>query len=288
MKSRIIKNNNLKLAKSALRFWAWVFAIGVVFSACVEPKQTSSKPTLFLIGDSTVKNGKGKGDGGLWGWGDFLPAYFDTTKVAVVNNALGGTSSRTFQAMGLWDKVLANIKPGDFVMMQFGHNDSSPVNDTLRARGTIRSNGEETEEINNLITKKHEVVHSYGWYLRKFISDTKAKGATAIVLSPVPRNTWQAGKSNRNDLDYGKWAAEAAEQGGAYFIPLNKIIADRYEAKGEAKVKAAYFNNTDHTHTVEAGARLNAALVIQGLKAQKANRLNKFLRPATRKKQALF
>lgn len=258
------------------------FLVAIV--ACMEPKQPSQKPTLFLIGDSTVKNGKGKGDGGLWGWGNFLPAYFDTTKIAVRNNALGGTSSRTFQTMGLWDKVLNNIKPGDFVLMQFGHNDSSPVNDTLRARGTIRSNGDEIEEIDNLITKKHEVVHSYGWYLRKYISDIKAKGATAIVLSPVPRNTWQNGKANRNHQDYGKWAAEAAKQGGAYFIDLNNIIADRYEAEGETQVKAAYFNTTDHTHTIEAGARVNAASVIQGLKEQKNIPLNKYMKAAARKK----
>lgn len=54
------------------------------------------KPTLFLIGDSTVKNGKGKGDGGLWGWGSYLPAYFYTTRIRVENDALGGTSSRTY------------------------------------------------------------------------------------------------------------------------------------------------------------------------------------------------
>jgi len=283
-------NTNLNKSKKQNQI-QWALALLFTFllvSACMQPKLASQKPTLFLIGDSTVKNGKGKGDGGLWGWGNFLPAYFDTTKIAVQNNALGGTSSRTFIAMGLWDKVLANVKPGDFVMMQFGHNDSSPVNDTLRARGTIKSNGEETQEIDNLITKKHEIVHSYGWYLRKFISDTQAKGATAIVLSPVPRNNWKEGKANRNDQDYGKWAAEAAQQGGAYFIDLNKIISDRYEAEGEAKVKSVYFNTTDHTHTIEAGARVNAASVIQGLKEQKNISLNKYLSAAAKKKQALL
>ncbi|GEO07144.1 hypothetical protein AAE02nite_48080 [Adhaeribacter aerolatus] len=263
------------------------FSLAVAVYACKQPNHASQKPTLFLIGDSTVKNGKGKGDGGLWGWGNFLPAYFDTTKILVRNNALGGTSSRTFRTMGLWDKVLVNIKPGDFVMIQFGHNDSSPVNDTLRARGTIKSNGDESEEIDNLITKKHETVHSYGWYLRQYIADVKAKGATAIVLSPVPRNTWKEGKANRNGQDYGKWAAEAANQGGAYFIDLNKIISDRYEAEGEAKVKAEYFNTTDHTHTIEAGAQVNAASVIQGLKEQKNIPLNKFLNSDARKKKVL-
>src|SRR5438128_11945682 len=78
------------------------------------------RPTLYIIGDSTVKNGQGKGGGGLWGWGDFIVNYVDTTKLRVENDALGGTSSRTFQTKGLWDKVLDKIQPGDFVIMQFG------------------------------------------------------------------------------------------------------------------------------------------------------------------------
>jgi rhamnogalacturonan acetylesterase len=73
------------------------------------------------------------------------------------------------------------LKPGDFVMMQFGHNDAGAINDSFRARASIQGTGEETEEIDNLLTKKHEIVNSFGWYLRKFIADAKAKGATTIV-----------------------------------------------------------------------------------------------------------
>ena len=70
----------------------------------------NSKPTVFTVGDSTVKNGKGDGAGGLWGWGDFMGQFLDTTKVSVENHALGGTSSRTFQDKGLWTIVLQKIK----------------------------------------------------------------------------------------------------------------------------------------------------------------------------------
>ncbi len=246
-------------------------------SCAVVRKNDQAKPTVFLIGDSTVKNGKGKGDGGLWGWGNFLDAHFDTTKVSIENHALGGTSSRTFRTYGHWDKVLARLQPGDYVLMQFGHNDSSPVNDTLRARGTLKNNSDDTEEIENLITKKHEVVHSYGWYLREFIKDTKAKGAIPVVLSPVPRNQWADGRANRNADSYGKWGAEAAAQEGVTFIDLNRIIADRYEREGEAKVRSTYFNTKDHTHTIEAGARVNAEAVAQGIREKKELRLNRYL-----------
>ena len=167
---------------------------GLALSLNLQAKQ---KPTIFTIGDSTVKNGKGDGANGQWGWGDPFQQYFDTTKVMVKNRALGGTSSRTFQTKGLWDEVLKELKKGDFVLMQFGHNDGGAINDTLRARGTIKGVGEETEEIDNLITKQHEVVHSYGWYLRKMVREAKAKGATPVVVTPIPRNDWENGAVKR-------------------------------------------------------------------------------------------
>ena len=236
------------------------------------------KPTLYLIGDSTVKNGKGKGDGGLWGWGSYLPAHFDTTRIRIENDALGGTSSRTFQTKGLWEAVRAKLQPGDFVIMQFGHNDDGALVDTSRARGTIKSNGEESQDLYNPLTKQQEVVHSYGWYLRHVITEAKAKGATPVVCSLVPRNGWKAGKVNRATDGYTRWAAEAAKQGGAYFIDLNKLVADKYDREGEAKVGTVYFTSKDHTHTIEAGAILNAATVAEGIKETKGLALRKYLK----------
>ena len=70
--------------------------------------------------------------------------YFDAAKINVVNRAVGGLSSRTYLTQGDWDRVLAMLKPGDFVMMQFGHNDGGPLDDAARARGTLKGTGEET------------------------------------------------------------------------------------------------------------------------------------------------
>jgi rhamnogalacturonan acetylesterase len=240
-----------------------------------------TKPTLFLIGDSTVKNGhddgQKKGSQGQWGWGHYLADYFDQSKITVENDALGGTSSRTFMNNPkLWPAVLAKINKGDFLMIQFGHNDSSPVNDTSRARGTIKGNGDESQAIVNMITKKDEVVHTYGWYIRKFISDAKEKGATVIVCSPIPRNSWTDGKIHRNDNDYGKWAAEAAAQAGASFLPLNTIISNDYDKEGEEKIKATYFL-ADATHTIEAGAKFNTTAVVEGIKGLKDSKLSSYL-----------
>jgi rhamnogalacturonan acetylesterase len=232
------------------------------------PEPANAKlPTLYLIGDSTVRNGDGTGSNGQWGWGGPIAAHFDPKKINVVNRALGGLSSRTYLTFEYWDRLMVLLKPGDFVIMQFGHNDAGPINDNVRARGTIKGTGEETEEIDNILTGKREVVHTYGWYLRKFISDTRAKGATPIVCSPVPR------KIKGND-DYGKWASQVAESAGARFIPLNAIVSRKYEELGPEKVEALF--SGDNTHTSLIGAELNAASVIAGLKALKNNPLAQF------------
>ena len=108
--------------------------------------------------------------------------YFDTSKISIRNHAIGGRSSRTFITEGRWDKILNELKKGDYVIMQFGHNDGGPLDDTARARGTIRGIGEESKEIYNPITKKQEVVHTYGWYMRKYIRETKERGQFRLFV----------------------------------------------------------------------------------------------------------
>src|SRR5262252_1979835 len=221
-------------------------------------------PTLFIIGDSTVRNGRGDGAGGQWGWGDLIAPFFDQSKINIVNSAIGGRSSRTYMTDGHWDQVLARLKPGDFVIMQFGHNDGGDINDTSRARGTLHGIGPETQEIDNLITKQHEVVHTFGWYLRKFTADTRARGATPIICSLIPRKIWKDGKIVRNSDSYQKWAADVAAQEGVGYIDLNERIAAKYDALGAEKVEPLF--GDEHTHTSRAGAELNADTVVEGLK----------------------
>jgi len=232
-------------------------------------------PTLYLVGDSTVRNGKADGAGGQWGWGEPLVEYFDATKINVVNRAIGGRSSRTYISEGRWDELLAMLKPGDFVVFQFGHNDSSPLDDAARARGTLPGAGEETKEIDNPITGKHEVIHTFGWYMRKYVADTKAKGATPIVCSLIPRKIWKDGKIERGEDNYGGWARSAAVAQGAAFVDLNAIIAQRYDALGEDKVDSLFAD--PHTHTSRAGAEMNAECAVAGMKALAGNPLGIFL-----------
>ncbi len=233
------------------------------------------KPVFYIIGDSTVKNGDGTGKGSLWGWGDFIAPYFDTAKISIRNHAIGGRSSRTFITEGRWDKVLATLKKGDYVIMQFGHNDSGPLDDTARARGTIKGIGEESKEVYNPIMKKQEVVYSYGHYMRQYIRDAKAKGAIAIVCSPIPRNDWKEGKVTRSAESYAGWAQQVAKEEGAYFIDLNNLVATKYEAMGADAVKP--FFPGDHTHTNIDGAKLNAQIVAEQLKEIKPEGLKKYM-----------
>ena len=232
---------------------------------------------MFLIGDSTVRNGRGDGANNQLGWGEPLVAYFDLARINVVNRAVGGTSSRSYYTSGHWERVLAMVKPGDFVMMQFGTNDGGALNDTFRARGTIKGVGEESEEIDNLLTHQHEVVHTYGWYLRKFIADTRAKGATPIVCSLVPRKTWKDGRIVRNQADYAGWSEQVARTEHAAFVDLNESIARRYDELGPEKVEPLF--GDPHTHTSAAGAELNAQCVIAGLKRLKDDPLAAYFSP---------
>jgi lysophospholipase L1-like esterase len=231
-------------------------------------------PSLFLIGDSTVRNGRGRGDGGQWGWGDELAAFFNTSKINVVNRAMGGTTDRTYYR-DLWPRVLALLKPGDFVIMQFGTN-GGEINDAARARGVLKGSGDETQAITNVITKKFEVVHTFGWYEKQIIAEARAKGATPLVCSLIPRNGWKAGRvARRGAGDVGGWAGQAASAENAPFIDLNEIVARQYETFGPAKVDTLFIAGAG-PHTSLSGAQTNAICVVSGLKGLKQNPLAKY------------
>ena len=161
--------------KSLLRFFSaplclCVFAIlSSVATAQDKPTTNPALPTLWLVGDSTVRNGSGRGGNGQWGWGDRIARYFDIDRINVVNRARGGRSSRSYQTEGLWGAVLKDAKSGDFVLIQMGHNDGGPLAGDNRERGSIRGIGEESEDVTLTLganNGKKETVHTYGWYMR--------------------------------------------------------------------------------------------------------------------------
>ena len=226
-------------------------------------------PTLFIVGDSTLNSNVP-----LRGWGQELAQFFDLSKINVVNRAIGGRSSRSFQYEGRWDKVLAELKAGDFVLIQFGHNDVGKVGDPAsKDRPAIHGEGDETVDLIRL-DGKPETVHTFGWHMRKYGNDVRAKGATAIFCSMVPHKDWKDGKIIRKESEtFVKWTANAAQATGAAFLNLNEIIAIEFENLGVDKV-APLFGDA-RTHSTQAGALLNAEMVVAGVRALEETRSQK-------------
>jgi lysophospholipase L1-like esterase len=232
-------------------------------------------PTLWLIGDSTVRNGT-LGDGSnlqQWGWGAPLVAYFNLEKINVVNRAFGGTSSRSFYSGFFWQNLRPLIKKGDFVILQFGAND----NGGAQGKGALKGNGPETEDITR--NGKTETVHTFGWYLEQFVKETRAQGATPIICSLTPRKNWTSdGKFRRDNTTHVAWAAQVAKDTDTPFVDLYELIARKYESIGQEKVTSLYVPSPkENLHTGWDGAVVNAECVVAGLKRLRQNPLAPYL-----------
>jgi lysophospholipase L1-like esterase len=216
-------------------------------------------PTLFIAGDSTAAINSAS----QRGWGVGFQEYFDSAKLTIVNGAKSGLSSRTFVTSGAWDAIISKVKPNDYVIIQFGHNDNGPV-DSFRFRGTMPALGDETQEAHDA-QGQPETVHTFGWYLKKMIADVLAKNANPIVIAMTVRGEWADGKIERGFGDYAKLAGELARQQGVRYFDLTNYVADQYQEMGPEKVKSLFSRDT--THTNRAGADTNAQAVIAGIKA---------------------
>ncbi len=254
-------------------------------------KREPGKPVLFFTGDSTVKNADNDDDG-MWGWASQAATVFDETKITLCNAARAGRSTRSFIREGLWDEVYNSLQPGDFVTIQFGHNDICPITDK-KARGVIASS-DDTCHVYKLDNGTYEVVYSFGWYLKKMIDDVREKGATPILVSLTPRNEWPGGRVERRDDSYGRWYRDVVRQTGVEFIDMHNISADfldkkfaakrlpddKEKAKAEVariKERAGKYFKKDHTHASKLGAQMNAQSMARGLR-QAGSPLVKYLK----------
>lgn len=233
----------------------------------LEPKtvkvdRKKGRPVVFLTGDSTVKNEDKKKDG-MWGWGSQAYTVFDSTKCTVVNCAKAGRSTRTYLDEGRWDEVYNSICPGDYVLIQFGHNDIGDI-DKNKERGTIAA-ADDTCHVYKLASNgQYKVVYSFGWYLKKFIGDVKEKGGIPVLVSLTPRNEWPGGKVERRNDSYGKWYRDVVEATGVDFIDLHNITADALDKMGRKKAAKMFCH--DHTHSSLKGAQLNAKGIAEGVR----------------------
>jgi rhamnogalacturonan acetylesterase len=228
----------------------------------------ASLPSIFIVGDSTASyhpDRMNEGAAAVQGWGVFLPAFFDPTKVNIVNASRGGRSTRTYMTEGLWTQVLERVKPHDIVLIQLGQNDIFELNDK-NARGTIPGIGPEVQEIDNIVTHRHEVVHTYGWYLRNYVQDVRAKGATPIVLSLTTRDVWKEGQVEVGVNNYRESAYRiASSEDHTDFVDASEIIAEQYRMLGPEKV-AGLFHAKEPVHINTAGAFLDTRCIVAGLK----------------------
>lgn len=217
-------------------------------------------PTLFIVGDSTARN---QAD---LGWGDHVAHFFDTSRINVANRAIAGRSSRTFIEEGAWDKVLAEMKPGDYVLLQMGHNDGGAL-DGPKARGSLKGLGDETKDV-TLPDGRTDTVHTYGWYVRKYIADARAKRAVPILLTLTIRNIWTAGPDGvshiERDMGYDAALRQLAANEHVPLVDMADVEADHLEALGPAKTAELF--PKDHTHTSAEGAELVADCVVQALR----------------------
>lgn len=238
------------------------------------------KPILFTIGDSTVKN-EDKDDDSMWGWGSVIAEFFDPDMIVIENDAFPGRSARTFLDEGRWEKIYNKLQPGDFVLMQFGHNDAGDIN-TGKARAELPGSGDQGKVFHMEKTGRNQVIYPYGWYLRKFILDAKEKGAIPIVVSHTPRNIFDNGIIQSNASSFGKWAREVAEREGVLFIDLNGLTGERIQqiAREQGLDAAGRYFKKDHTHTSKLGARLNAGGVTAAI-AKSDSPLAKYVKQTT-------
>jgi lysophospholipase L1-like esterase len=196
--------------------------------------------TVYLAGDSTVTDQTRPPWGG---WGQMLPRFFKPGGVAVANHAESGESLRSFVAEKRLEKVLSTIKAGDYLLIQFGHNDQK----------------EKGADVGPFT--------SYQRHLRRFIAEARKRGATPVLVTPMHRRRFDAGGKVVNTLgDYPEAMRQTAREEKVALIDLNAMSKDFYEALGPEASKKAF---VDNTHTNEYGAYELARCVAEGIQKSK-------------------
>ena len=209
----------------------------------------SSFTTIHLMGDSTMAEKDLSNGNPERGWGMMFPNFVDST-FRVVNYAQNGRSTKSFIDRGLWGQVYDAIQPGDYVFIQFGHNDAK-ADDPERyapAFGAYQDN------------------------LRRFIRGARAKGATPVLLTPVARRWFKEGKLDRTcHKDYPAAMKQVAEEEGVVLLDMTTRSLDWLESLGDEASKAYFMISTgkdDNTHTVACGARKVAEMVCEAIQEQ--------------------
>lgn len=238
-----------------------------IFSVSV---QTPNKITIYLIGDSTIAN-KAVNAYPETGWGMPFAFMFDST-VTVDNRAKNGRSTRTFISENLWQPIADNLKAGDYVFIQFGHNDESK------------------EKIDRYTSPE-----DYKRNLIKFISDARLKNANPILLTPVSRRRFKDGKIQETHVEYSPLVREIAKSENVPVIDLDKLSRELYQELGEERSRLLFLQlkpgehpnypdgKDDNTHFSELGARKVAQIVLSEIRKLDPELSKRIVKPAVKK-----
>jgi lysophospholipase L1-like esterase len=225
------------------------------------------KPTLFLIGDSTMANKENPDKNPEHGWGQMLPEFM-TSGIEIQNHAVNGRSSKSFRTEGRWDKVMKQLKKGDFVIIQFGHNDEK-ITDSVR--------------FTNPYTQ-------YRANLERYVQEAREKGAVPILMTSIVRRNFNengvlvdthkeyplAARLTANDLKVPLVDLQLlTEQLEISYGPENSKKLHLHYKKGET----AYYpeGKDDDTHLSKLGAESVAKLAVNALKNLKTG-LEKYIK----------
>lgn len=226
------------LMKTRLLLLATIFGLAL-FNAQAGPGVSGRKVRMVIVGDSTVCNYPAKSI--KRGWGMFIQRYFDTNDLQVINLALSGRSTKTFIKEGHWAAALK--KKPDYVLIQFGHNDSHAPSrpEATDARTTYRQ------------------------YLRQYIDESRAVGAHPVLITPMCRRNFKAGRVVNALLRYAEAMKAVAKEKHVPLVDLNTASVELCNRLGPKGSEALADSPKDHTHFNAKGAKEMARLVMQQL-----------------------
>lgn len=185
------------------------------------------------------------------GWGEYVTPY---TSLTVSNQAVGGRSARSYTREGRFDAIAKVVKSGDWVIIEFGHNDGGSLTPTDNGRTACFGTGSET--CSTTYDGVAETVLTFPAYIENATKVLKAKGANVIISSQTPNNPWEGGTFTYAPSRFVGYAQVAATAAGVPYIDHGAYVADRFEALGLTTVNS-YFE-LDHTHTSPDGASVVA------------------------------
>ncbi|KAF2236549.1 carbohydrate esterase family 12 protein [Viridothelium virens] len=218
-------------------------------------------PTVYLAGDSTMaKGGDGAGTN-TDGWGQYLGYSLD---IPVVNNAIAGRSARSFWEEGRFQSIANNVVSGDFVVIEFGHNDGGSLTPTDNGRSDCP--GEAAQTCTSTYNGKTDTVYTFNHYLEEASQLYSAKGAHVIISSQTPDNPWETGTFNGAASRFVQYANDTAATLGtsvASYVNHFGYVSARFKSLGATVVDGYY--PVDHTHTSTAGANTVSQAFVKGV-----------------------